>query len=122
MIKLKINDFLQKYYLHDSLVENIVFDGTSLIFYIELCYWKQKEYRPSEGEMKKIKLIFENVNHFNLKGEKKEFDSDTILIIKLINNECDDSLQTIELVLEDEEDIKVIQFKSDNVKVHLNWE
>jgi len=113
-IYLKTNEFFKKIYLHDSLMENITFDGTKLTLDIDLCRWMQNNYRPSDDEIKRIQVIFYNVTCFNLDG-KKEVDSDTILNFSIVKEESSRSSPLIKIVFGDGSDIKIISFRSDIV-------
>ncbi|CAH2213574.1 hypothetical protein [Tepidibacter aestuarii] len=110
-----INDFFKKYYFHDSLVKNILYDGSKLVIDIELCYWKQSEYNAYDEEIRDIKLIFENVLNFNFESENNKIDNDIILKFSIVENEKNNGISLIEAVLEGGKDIKIIKFRTDSV-------
>ena len=84
---------LQEYYLHDSLIEEVLFlpDERRVEIRIELCNWLQQGYRESEPGMLDVCLVFEEVEGFSLSNEGYVFDYDEILEVR----EADDGAITI---------------------------
>lgn len=111
---MKINELINKYYFHDSLVTNLNFGNNEVKINIELCNWKQKGYLKNEPEMKYIELIFKDVTCYKFDSIEENIDYDTILEVSYSgeNNE------KIKFVLEDVHDIKILEFCSKNVDVN----
>ena len=64
---MKIEDFVKTYYLHDSLLENVIFDKASnkVTLYVDFCYWLQKDYEEGPQETGRIFIEFSNVSSLN---------------------------------------------------------
>ena len=120
---MNIEEFAEKYYLHDSSIEKINFDekNKNLTLTIEFCFWMQNWYKNNEPTNGKISVTFENVSLFeyeqhdfknfleNLDTEVIETDIDDDGAIKFIIREyVDYPLQM---------DFWIIKIKSENVKV-----
>ena len=112
MIKLKISELLNSYNFHDSLVDDIQCKGNEVVLKIDLCNWKQKNYKSNEAEMKNIELIFSNIEDYELDATIDTVDSDTILEFGY-----DVNSNSVKLVLEDEDNIKILKFKGENVDI-----
>ena len=111
---MKINDLINKYYFHDSLVTNISPSNNEVRINIELCNWKQKGYLKNEPEMREVELIFKDVSCYKFDSIEGNIDYDTILEVSYSgeNNE------KIKFVLEDEHNIKILEFYSKNVDIN----
>ncbi|CDM70011.1 hypothetical protein CM240_2894 [Clostridium bornimense] len=111
---MKINELINKYYFHDSLVTNISSGNNEVKINIELCNWKQKGYLKNEPEMKEIEVIFKDVSCCKFDFIEGNIDYDTILEVSYSgeNNE------KIKFVLEDEHNIKILEFYSKNVDIN----
>lgn len=74
-----IKDFFERYTLHDSLVDSILYDDVKkeLRMTIDFCYWMQDGYDESDPETGIIILTFEGVDAYN--GIIGEIDSFSIL-------------------------------------------
>ena len=61
-----IEDFRNKYYLHDSSIEKIFYDAKNnkLALIIEFCFWWQPWYDKNTPTNGKISVTFENVSIF----------------------------------------------------------
>lgn len=115
---LKVNEFFNRFYLHDSLMENIFIEESKVTFYINLCWWMQKEYKPIDQEMKRIKVVFEHKSDLTFEGENKKVDSDTIFDFYIEEEKCNNEHSLIKIVFGDGNDIKVISFRSENVDLY----
>lgn len=115
-----IKEFLNRFYLHDSLIENIKFTGSELTYDISLCWWMQNEYKPNDEEIRKIRLVFRKIKCFEFEGENKKIDSDTILEFSIEEDETNNVHPLIKVVFGDGDDIKVIKFRADTVD--LFWQ
>lgn len=62
--------------------------------------------------MKNIELIFSNIEDYELEARIDTVDSDTILEFKYDRNS-----KSVKFVLEDEDDIKILKFKGENVDI-----
>jgi hypothetical protein len=116
---LKIWEFFNNFYLHDSLMESISYEETKLVFDINLCWWKQREYKPNDDEIKKIRLIFNKINDFDFEGENRKVDSDTILEFSVPESDGNNEYPVIKVVFGDGNDIKIIRFRANSVD--LSW-
>ena len=61
---MKINVFLQTYYLHDSLVKEIIHDNNTVDMTIDFCFWMQKDYNEQHPETGIIHLRFIGVTDY----------------------------------------------------------
>lgn len=113
-IRLKISELLKNYNFHDSLVDDIQFRGNEIVLKIDLCNWKQKDFKSNEAEMKNIELIFSNIEDYELDATIDIVDSDSILEFGY-----DENSKIVKLVLEDYDNIKILKFKGENVDIHL---
>lgn len=109
---MNLNDFVNEYNLHDSLLEKIEFDSISkkLILEIDFCFWSQASYKEGEKENGIIQLCFSNVNNFT--SEISEPDSDSILEFNCTSN------NHVKITVEtDDGDVLSGSFESDSVDV-----
>ncbi len=60
-----INDFLSKYYLHDSLVEKVTHENNTVALTIDFCFWMQEGYRDEDPETGIVHLLFPDVTFFS---------------------------------------------------------
>jgi hypothetical protein len=109
---------ISKYYLHDSLVEDIRYlqDEKKLKLEIELCNWRQPSYQDGEPEILKLDFIFTDVTKFEMEPETMLFESDEILeisstITDVFGNEA------IKMVLRGEEEVKIVNIIANEVLV-----
>lgn len=115
---MKISEFKDQYDLHDSLVEKIDNSNGKVILDIDFCNWRQKDYKETDDEMKKIRLCFQNVKDYALDGSSGEVDSDTILEFDSMPQKAySNDMQSIKIIIEGEDGIKIIQFISDEVDI-----
>lgn len=89
---MKINELLNKYTFHDSLLENISYDkdNKKLILTIDFCFWMQNDYDESQPETGNIKLLFNNIESYD--GLVGDIDSYSILKTSYDNDELTISL------------------------------
>jgi len=102
---------LQEYYLHDSLIEEVLYLPAErrVEIRIELCNWLQLGYRESDPETLKVCLVFEGVEDFSLSNEGYVFDYDEILEVR----EADDGTVTIAYLAGS--DVATISIKGERV-------
>ena len=81
-----INEFVNKYNLHDSLLENITYDETTkkIVLSIDFCYWQQDDYKDDMGETGMIVIEFDEVE--SLKYVPYQINSDEIIDISHEDN------------------------------------
>lgn len=99
---------------HDSILEKIYNEGTKIILEIDLCNWRQKNYRENEDETKLIKLILSNPN-IKIGGYKEvQIIDKSILIVKYKK-----SYSELEFILHNDErgSISIMEFAAENVEV-----
>lgn len=72
-----INNFLSDHYLHDSLVEKVVYENNTVDITIDFCFWMQEGYRENEPETGIIYLHFPDVTSFS--GPSGSLDDYSIL-------------------------------------------
>ena len=59
-----ISDFIEKYYLHDSGLDEIIVDqeNRTVRLLVDLCNWMQDDYVEGEPEIKPIEIVFSGVS------------------------------------------------------------
>ena len=62
-----INEFVNKYNLHDSLLESVTYDENTkkVILSIDFCYWQQEDYQDDANETGMIVVEFDGVEALN---------------------------------------------------------
>ena len=119
-----ICEFKDKYYLHDSGIEEIKYDYSkkSLIIKVDFCFWAQKWYKEGESSNGLITIKFNNVLCFEYIGNVIDRD----LILNDLDNEIldvdiDVNNQLIIGILEmldyTSSDFYQIKIKAENVEV-----
>ncbi|MGG3843526.1 hypothetical protein [Anoxybacillus kestanbolensis] len=84
---MRISDFLKRYNLHGSLINNVEYDSITKRVSLEtqLCKWQQSDYDESKDpEMIDGFIVFEDVTYFETDCVKG-FDADEILEVVLIS-------------------------------------
>ncbi len=84
---MRISDFLKRYNLHGSLINNVEYDSITkrVSLETELCKWQQSDYDESKDpEMIDGFIVFEDVTYFETDCVK-DFDADEILEVVLIS-------------------------------------
>ena len=84
-----IQEFREKYYLHDSSIEKIDFDADKkvLTMKIEFCFWMQNRYDKTTPKNGLIAVTFENVSRF-------EYDDD--IADRIFSDELDSEIRDAE--------------------------
>ena len=119
-----IKDFAEKYNLHDSGIEKIIYDAENkkIILTIEFCFWMQNWYIETEPSNGKISATFENVTLF----EYDENISDKIFSDELDNEILNAKLENEILFLNVRETVNYqpiqeifynLRIKAENVEV-----
>lgn len=106
-----ITELIKKINFNDSCVNKLVYTNETVKLDIDLCMWKQREYKDGEPELKEVILKFINVTNYCWDSEKceEEIDYDSIIDISYEKN-------TIKIVLEDE-DVSILTFECNEVQV-----
>ena len=60
-----ISDFVEKYYLHDSGLKDIIVnkDNNTVHLMIDLCNWMQDDYVEGQPEILPIEVVFDGTTH-----------------------------------------------------------
>ncbi len=76
---MKLCEFAERYNLHDSLLERIVFDEAKKTaeLTIDFCYWQQSDYRENDPETGLVTLLFVDVT--KLDRDEHPINSDEIV-------------------------------------------
>ncbi len=83
---MKCSELVNRYNLHDSLLESVTVsnDGLTVVLIIDFCNWAQDQYKETEPETHLIRIVFYNVETFVYDDHK--LNSDTILNAKSISS------------------------------------
>ncbi|MCL2137838.1 MAG: hypothetical protein FWH40_10060 [Coriobacteriia bacterium] len=75
---------LREYYLHDSLIDGVLFlpDEKRVEIRIELCNWMQPGFCETDPETLEVCMVFEGVEEFSLSLAGYVFDYDEILEVR----------------------------------------
>lgn len=100
-----------KYNLHDSLIEELNYnkDENRLEIKIELCNWKQIEYKDTEPELVDIRIVFDDIQQYEISVSNFIFDSNEILDVLNIDK------NTIKIVFMAENDAETIIISAKNI-------
>lgn len=107
---MRTDELIKKINFHDSNVIELFREGGKVRFRIDLCMWKQKEYKEGTDEIKEIILEFNMITDYMWDSSKAESDIDYDTILELSYNDG-----VVKIVLEDE-DISIVTFKCNDVK------
>lgn len=108
----KRNDHMTlKYNLHDSLIEDVQYiqNEKRIEMKIELCNWMQSGYKDTEPELVGVRILFDEVKHYEISVQNFKFDSNEILDVLDINE------NTLKIVFMAEKDVETILISSDKV-------
>lgn len=108
---MKIDELIKSVNFHDSNVIELLFEGDKVRVTIDLCMWKQSEYKEGEDEIKNTILEFDKVTDYVWDSEKMESEIDYDTILEMSYKD-----EILKMVLYDEE-VSIITFKSENVTV-----
>ena len=81
---MKILEFIEKYNLHDSLLEKSEYDGQTARLFIDFCYWQQDWYTDDMPETGNIIVTFGGCTGFYCPPFQS--DSDEILSVSASEN------------------------------------
>ena len=96
-----IQTFIEKYYLHDSLITKITHNETSVNIEVEFCYWQQENYKEGDSEVGMIEISFSDISFFDSGSLSGEIDYYSILEAKIdadileFLNQSDESSATL---------------------------
>ena len=117
-----IEEFYEKYYLHDSAIEKIEYNAKNkkLKLEIDFCFWMQNRYNETAPKNGLIAVTFENVSMFEYKNH--EFDSilenlDTEIDHTEITEDKTSEIYIREYVYSDKDKFWWIRIKAENVNV-----
>ena len=79
-----INDFLNKYYLHDSLVKNVSSQNNKVELTIDFCFWMQENYQEKDPETGIIHMVLPNASIIS--GPTGDLDDYSILEVEYHDN------------------------------------
>lgn len=84
---MSISDLMENFDLHDSLLENAVYDPITneLLLSVELANWRQKDYEETEPEMVNGTFTFSNVTHYSTDPDSFTFNSNEIMDIRMMD-------------------------------------
>lgn len=80
---MQVSDFFENINFHDSNVLEVFHQNDVVKLKVDLCMWKQKEYKEGDDELKEILLEFTNVSDYMWDSEKKEDDVDYDTILEM---------------------------------------
>lgn len=106
-----VESLLTQYDFHDSSLVAVRYEKEILQLKINLCMWRQENYKENEPELKEINLFFKEVKKYTWTSKKaeSELDYDEILKITYIDN-------AVKIVLYDEE-ISILSFVCNEVTI-----
>lgn len=106
---MKLNEFIEKHNLHDSLLESIEHDGKQKIvkLIIDFCYWQQDNYKEGTPETGLIVIEFTDVSNFTYLPY--QINSDEIIdvvcnndsIIFVVYNDIEETHKNISITAKD---------------------
>ena len=110
---MNVKDFLNKYELHDSIIENIEYDVNKRMLFMELdfCFWMQKDFQDGDMETGKMILQFLDVNQYD--GLQGVIDSFSILDVNIL-----DDVMVFSIM--DDFNEKFYEVKVDSSDVYIN--
>lgn len=115
MNKMKPTEFFEKFNLHDSLVNNVYFKDQKLILDLDLCNWKQSNYREEQPEIINGLLTFSNAQEYETELKLFVPDSNEILEVTVTSTKENPALEQVKLVLTSENDVIIVNFKATGV-------
>lgn len=100
-----------KYNLHDSLIEQVVYDvkNGTVDIKMDLCNWLQNGYVEGDPENKIIHMLFSEVSYMKKEYYEYDLDSSEILDVSEIDN------NTIKIVFNGDSDVGIITISSNNI-------
>ena len=122
-IELTLTEFHERYYLHDSTIEDIQYnaENKTLTLTIDFCFWMQEWYPANTPPNGLIEVVFENARYYSY----EDYDSSKLFgdcTPEILQTEIDDDtliLYTFEFVqYEPGKDLyPTMKIKADNVTV-----
>ena len=107
-----VKELLEKVNFNDSCVNELEYINGTVILNIDLCMWKQKDYKDGEPELKEVTLTFLDSKDYKWESDKDEEDIEYDSIIDITFED-----KMIKIVLEDE-DISILTFKCYEVQMN----
>ena len=100
---------IKEFDFHDSCVNKLEYRDDSIFLDIDLCMWKQNDYKEGQQELKRVVLKFLDVKNYNWDSEKTEEDIDYDSIISATYNE-----NNVKIVMGDDV-VSVLSFECSGV-------
>ncbi|MBR0236535.1 MAG: hypothetical protein IJQ39_00445 [Thermoguttaceae bacterium] len=115
---MKLNDFAERYYFHDSYPQKIEFDSIkkTLTITIHFCNWMQDYYQSSMEELILVDLIFHDVKLFECNNPEKFDWKYTIFKTETIVNPLYDNGIEFVLFHDDSGEMSVIRIFAQDVE------
>ena len=107
-----VKELLEKVSFNDSCVNELKYIKGTVILNIDLCMWKQKDYKDGEPELKEVTLTFLDSKDYKWESDKDEEDIEYDSIIDITFED-----KMVKIVLEDE-DISILTFKCCEVQMN----
>lgn len=108
-----IKELIKQYNFHDSLIEQMELKDNTLKLELELYNWKQE---ICKDEIINLTLLFKDIKNFEFDATKKEFDCDSVVDF-LIEKEMNDLYCAVKIVLDGDDNIKIIKFIGKEVDI-----
>ncbi|WBW95232.1 hypothetical protein [Oceanirhabdus sp. W0125-5] len=108
---MKINNLLNMYDFHDSVIKNIIYisNKKEITFEINLCNWRQLNYKDNDLEIIKLKLVFTGIEAFKTAPEYFKFDNEEILDVSCKFDEKNNNY-FVKFVVYGKDDVILIKF------------
>lgn len=107
---MKVKDMVENINFHDSNVIELLYENNIVKLKLDLCMWKQKNYREGDSELKEILLVFNSVEDYLWDSLKIETDINYDTILDMAYKDG-----IIKIILQDGE-ISILNFKCDEVE------
>lgn len=106
-----VTELVKEINFNDSCVNELVYTNGTVIMNIDLCMWKQNNYRDGAPELTKAVLKFLNAKKYKWNSEKREDEIDYDSIIDIT---CEKNI--VKIVLEDE-CVSILTFECNEVLI-----
>lgn len=116
-LSMNISDFVEKYYLHDSGLREIIVDKekNSVHLIVDLCNWMQDSYVEGEPEILPIEIVFLGVSEMeNLGRDIDEECGDEFIVADVSDN----GVFHAELCTTENQEIYEIRIRANDVQVN----
>jgi hypothetical protein len=110
---MKLKELFAQMNFFDSLLTDLIHEAKELTWEIELCNWKQPDYKEHEPEMIEGQLIFSQVEDVEIKPSPFVANDNEIWEIRITTTGTEKEM--IQVVLSGEADVIVITFSTTGV-------